>query len=451
MALRTVLKSKVHRARVTDANIDYEGSVTLDPELMEAADLLPFEQVHLLDIDNGARLETYVIEGERGSGQVVANGAAAHLIHQGDLIIIASYASAADEEARSLSPRLVYVDEANRAVSTEGPAPIPTPRTATLPAAATPNRRGHVTVRDIKAMKRRGQPIVMLTAYDHPSARLVDEAGADIILVGDTLGMVVLGYDTTVPVTMEDMLHHVSAVTRAKTRALVVADMPFGSYQASPEEALRNATRFLKEAGAQAVKLEGGVTVAETVRKIVDAGIPVMGHIGLTPQSIHQFGGHRVQGKTAKAARRLIDDALALQDAGAFAVVLETVPTELARIITRKLRIPTIGIGAGPDCDGQVQVFHDLLGLFEAFVPKHTRRYAETGATMRSALASYAEDVRARRFPTTAQGCSLDERVLAELTGGDAVALHDVQHPANGKTNGNGGKRHASFPAVPGA
>ncbi|MBI4571501.1 MAG: 3-methyl-2-oxobutanoate hydroxymethyltransferase [Chloroflexi bacterium] len=277
-------------------------------------------------------------------------------------------------------------------------------------------QRPRVTVRDLRAMKRRGEPIVMLTAYDYPSARLVDAAGADVILVGDTLGMVVLGYETTLPVTMEEMLHHVKAVTRAAPRALVVADMPIMSYHAGPEDALRNAARFLKEAGAQAVKLEGGVTVAGTVRRLVDAGIPVMGHAGLTPQSVHQFGGWKVQGKTPQGAVRLMNDALALERAGAFAVVLELVPAALARLVTKRLAIPTIGIGAGPDCDGQVQVFHDLLGLFEGFTPKHARRYADLAGAARSALAAYAADVRERRFPSEEHSFSMDDGALAELT-----------------------------------
>ena len=296
-----------------------------------------------------------------------------------------------------------------------------------------------ITTSEMKAMKRRGEPIVMLTAYDYPSARLVEEAGATAILVGDTLGMVVLGYETTIPVTMDDMLHHVKAVVRGARRALVVADMPFMSYQTGPEDALRNAGRFLQEAGARAVKLEGGVTVAESVHRLVDAGIPVMGHIGLTPQSLHQFGGYKVQGKTSRAAVRLMNDALALEQAGAFAVVLELVPAPLARLITRRLRVPTIGIGAGPDCDGQIQVYHDILGLFEEFIPKHTRRYAQVGETIRSALAAYAEDVREGRFPAEEQSFSMDESALAELTASDDVpaALRANGRPA---ANGNGQK-----------
>ncbi len=304
-----------------------------------------------------------------------------------------------------------------------------------------------VTISDIKAMKRRGEKIVMLTAYDYPSARLVEEAGVPLILVGDTLGMVVLGYDTTVPVTMDDMLHHVKAVVRGTKRALVVADMPFMSYQTSAEDALRNAGRFLQEAGAQAVKLEGGVDMAPTVRRIVDAGIPVMGHIGLTPQSVHQFGGWKVQGKTPQGAVRLMNDALALEQAGAFAIVLELVPAPLARLITQRLGVPTIGIGAGADCDGQVQVYHDLLGLFAGFVPKHTRRYAEIGEAVRDALAAYAADVREGRFPTEEQSFSMDERALAELVTSDDAS---DRNGANGKrSNGAHRPAHPSFPALP--
>ena len=272
-----------------------------------------------------------------------------------------------------------------------------------------------MTISKIKAMKRKGEPIVMVTAYDYPSARLVEAAGISFILVGDTLGMVVLGYDTTLPVTMEDMLHHVKAVTRGAKRSLVVADMPFMSYQTGPEEGLRNAGRFLQEAGAQAIKLEGGVAVAETVRKIVDAGIPVMGHVGLTPQSVHQFGGWKVQGRKPQDAVRVMNDAQALEQAGAFSVVLELVPTALSSLISKRLHIPTIGIGAGPGCDGQVQVYHDLLGRYGDFVPKHTRQYAKIGDAIKEAVASYAKDVREGNFPTADQSFEMDERALTEL------------------------------------
>lgn len=272
-----------------------------------------------------------------------------------------------------------------------------------------------ITITDLKAMKKRGEKIVMLTAYDYPSARLVEEADVPIILVGDSLGMVVLGYDSTIPVTMDEMLHHVKAVVRGTSRAHVVADMPFMSYQASPQEALHNAGRMLKEGGAQSVKLEGGARVAETVRLLVESGIPVMGHLGLTPQSVHQFGGYKVQGKTPAAAVKLLNDALALQEAGAYAIVLETVPVQVARAITQRLSIPTIGIGAGPDCDGQVQVFHDLLGLFTDFVPKHARRYVEAGRAVVDAVRRYAADVREGRFPTEHESFLANESLLAEV------------------------------------
>ena len=271
-----------------------------------------------------------------------------------------------------------------------------------------------ISITDLKAKKKRGEKVVMMTCYDYPSARLLEAAGVDILFIGDTLGMVVLGYDTTVPVTMEEMLHHTKAVVRGSSRAHVLADMPFMSYQTSPEDALRNAGRLLKEGGAQSVKLEGGVRVAETVRFIVDAGIPVMGHIGLTPQSINQLGGYKVQGKTPAAAVRLINDALALEQAGAYAVVLECVPALLAQTISERLAIPTIGIGAGPHCDGQVQVFHDLLGLFDDFVPKHARRYADLGSQITEAVRAYAAEVRNGRFPTEKESFLVDKAVFSE-------------------------------------
>jgi 3-methyl-2-oxobutanoate hydroxymethyltransferase len=257
-----------------------------------------------------------------------------------------------------------------------------------------------ISITDLKSMKKRGEKIVMITAYDYPSARLAEEAGVPLILVGDSLGNVVLGYDSTVPVTMEEMLHHVKPVVRATRRTHVVADMPFMSYQAGAADAMRNAGRLLKEGGAQSVKLEGGARVAETVRALVDAGIPVMGHLGLTPQSINQLGGYKVQGKTPAAAVRLLNDAMTLQEAGAYAVVLETVPVHVARIITEKLDIPTIGIGAGPETDGQVQVWHDLLGLYQDFSPKHAKQYANLAGVITAAVRTYAQEVRDGSFPT---------------------------------------------------
>lgn len=272
-----------------------------------------------------------------------------------------------------------------------------------------------ITVTNIQEMKRNGERIPMITAYDYPTARLVDEAGVPMILVGDSLGMAVLGYDSTLPVTMEDMLHHIKAVVRGAQRALIVGDMPFMSYQSDVSTAIRNAGRLLQEGGAQTVKLEGGEAVAETVQHIVECGIPVMGHIGLTPQSVNQLGGYKVQGKTPKAAAKLLRDAQALEEAGAFAVVLETVPARLGRLISQRLSIPTIGIGAGVDCDGQVQVVHDMLGLFTDFLPKHAKRYALLAKATKEAVGRYAEEVREGTFPTEKESFSMDESVLAEL------------------------------------
>lgn len=273
-----------------------------------------------------------------------------------------------------------------------------------------------VTIHKVKEMKRNGQKIPMVTAYDYPTAKLVDEAGIPMVLVGDSLGQVVLGYDSTVHVTMEEMLHHVRAVARGVQSALVVADMPFMSYQPDIPTAIRNAGRFLQEGGAHAVKLEGGEVVAETVQKIVSYGIPVMGHIGLTPQSVNQLSGYRVQGKTPKAAARLIRDAQALQDAGVFSIVLESVPAPLSRLITERLSVPTIGIGAGVHCDGQVQVIYDMMGLFTDFVPRHARKYASLADTYKEALARYVRDVQESVFPDAKESFDMDESVLAELT-----------------------------------
>jgi len=272
-----------------------------------------------------------------------------------------------------------------------------------------------VTISRIKGMKPKGEKITMVTAYDYSTAKIVDQVGIPLILVGDSLGMVVLGYDSTIPVTMDDMLHHTKAVVRGTKRAMVIGDMPFMTYQVSIEDALRNAARFIQEGGAQAVKLEGGVTVAEKVRRVVECGIPVMGHIGLTPQSVHQLGGFRVQGKTSEAAASLLEDATALEEAGAFGIVLETVPAPLAALITQRVSIPTIGIGAGVDCDGQVQVINDILGSFTDFVPKHAKQYARLSDIIQSALAEYYDEVRAGRFPTDQHSFSMDESILASL------------------------------------
>jgi 3-methyl-2-oxobutanoate hydroxymethyltransferase len=272
-----------------------------------------------------------------------------------------------------------------------------------------------ITIDQIKSMKQKGERIAMLTAYDYSTAKIVDETGIPLILVGDSLGMVVLGYESTIPVTMDEMIHHTKAVVRGVKRALVIGDMPFMSYHTSIADAQHNAARFIQEGGAQAIKLEGGVTVAEKVRAIVNCGIPVMGHIGLTPQSIHQMGGYKIQGKTPEAARRILEDARALEEAGAFAVLMETVPAPLATLITQKLGVPTIGIGAGPGCDGEVQIVNDILGWYTDFVPKHTKQYIKLADVMSSALNQYYNEVKDGKFPTEAQSFSMDESVLAEL------------------------------------
>jgi 3-methyl-2-oxobutanoate hydroxymethyltransferase len=261
------------------------------------------------------------------------------------------------------------------------------------------NKSSRKTTLDIKKMKAMGEKITMLTAYDYAISSILDECNIDMILVGDSLGMVVLGYDTTLPVTMEDMLHHTKAVSRAAQNALIVADMPFLSYQISPTTALANAGRFLQEANAQAVKLEGGREYAETVQKIVSAGIPVMAHLGLTPQSIHQIGGYKVQGKKEDAARKIVEDAKILEEAGAFSLVLECIPEGLASEITHSLTIPTIGIGAGVNCDGQVLVINDMLGIYERFTPKHVKKYANLNLEIKKAVKTYIAEVKHGAFP----------------------------------------------------
>jgi len=256
------------------------------------------------------------------------------------------------------------------------------------------------TIQDILKMKATGQPIAVLTCYDYTSARILDSAGVPVLLVGDSLGMVVHGFDSTLPVTLDMMILHCQSVVRGSKNALLVIDLPFASYSNTDYPGtLKNAARGLAEGGAQAVKIEGGARMASVVASLVGAGIPVMGHIGLTPQSIHQLGGYRMQGKDEGSRKRLLADALELESAGAFAIVLELVPADLAKHITERLKIPTIGIGAGKDCDGQVQVFHDVFGLYEDFVPKHTRRYTEAAQSIRDAAKAYMSDVGAKKFP----------------------------------------------------
>lgn len=274
---------------------------------------------------------------------------------------------------------------------------------------------GKVTPQLLQARKHRNEPITMLTAYDYPTSIALDQAGIDVILVGDSLGMVVLGYETTLPVTMEDMLHHCKAVSRGARRAHLVGDMPFMSYQASTAEAVRNAGRFLQEAGMDAVKVEGGKERAAAIKKIVAAGIPVMGHLGLTPQSVRQLGGWKTQATSMRTARRLVQDAHVLETAGCYALVLEAVPDRVAELVRDRLQIPVIGIGAGAACDGQVLVTHDLLGLFDRFTPCFVKKYADLHSLLAQAFRSYIEDVRARRFPSPEHTFTIDDTAFEQL------------------------------------
>lgn len=294
-----------------------------------------------------------------------------------------------------------------------------------------------VTLRTIVTMVRAGEKIAMVTAYDAPSARLAEAAGADILLVGDSLGMVVLGYPDTLSVTLQDMIHHTRAAARVRERALLVADLPFMSYQISPEQALKSAGRLVQQGGAQAVKLEGGQPVLRSVQRIVDAGIPVMAHLGLTPQSIHQLGGYTVQGKTAVAAARIRDDARRLEEAGAFSLVLECVPSDLAAKIAAELTIPVIGIGAGAEVDGQVLVFHDLLRYGTQYAPKFVRAYADLNALIPEAIGQFVADVKAGSFPSSQEMYAPNTGVLEALSAiADKV---EREHPADESAGGNGG------------
>jgi 3-methyl-2-oxobutanoate hydroxymethyltransferase len=281
--------------------------------------------------------------------------------------------------------------------------------------AASGNSAPKVTTQTILEKKQRHESITCLTAYDYATARLVDEAGVDMVLVGDSLAMVVLGYENTLPVTMQEMLHHTAAVRRGTERALVIADMPYASYHVSKKDALRNATRFIKEAGAEAVKIEGGTKRVPLIEALIDAEIPVMGHIGLTPQSLHMMGGYKVQGKTLAAVEELMKDAIALDRAGVFSIVLEGIPREVAAMITAEVEAPTIGIGAGPDCDGQVLVFHDIMGLTFAPPAKFVRQYADLGANIRSAVAAFKADVETKQYPGDAESYHLPKETKAAL------------------------------------
>ena len=278
-----------------------------------------------------------------------------------------------------------------------------------------PTGRKKVTIPQLLEMKRSGQKISMITAYDYPTGVIVDQAGIDIVLVGDSLGMTMLGYDTTVPVTMDEMVHHAKAVTRGCKNPFVLGDMPFMAYQASKEEAIRNAGRFMKEANCDGIKLEGGIYIADTVRAIVRAGVPTMGHLGLTPQTISALGGFKVQGKDVEAAQRLVEDVTALEEAGVFAVLLEAVPAKVARLIAERASVPIISIGAGAGCDGQVLIFHDMFGLFPKFMPKFAKRYAEVGEIMRNGVRQYIEEVRSGTFPEAKHSFTIPEEQYQQL------------------------------------
>jgi len=290
--------------------------------------------------------------------------------------------------------------------------------TPTITFNPTATARKKVTTLTLRQKKERGEPITMLTAYDYPSALAVDQAGMDVILVGDSLAMVVLGYENTLSVTMDDMIHHSRAVARGAKFALLIGDMPFMSYQVSVEEAVRNAGRFLQQGGMDAVKLEGGLERVPAIQAIISAGIPVMGHLGLTPQSVNQLGGFKPQAKNAAAARKLLEDALALEAAGCFAIVLESVPARLAEYVSKRLGVPTIGIGAGAGCDGQVLVTHDMLGLFDRFTPKFVKKYANLHTDMQRAIGAYIDDVETRRFPAQEHTVTMPDAEWDEFIGG---------------------------------
>jgi len=296
------------------------------------------------------------------------------------------------------------------------------------------------TTREFAQRKSNGLPIAMLTAYDAMTARLGEAAGADALLVGDSLGMVVQGHDTPIPVTLDHVIYHAEIVARVTQRSLIIGDLPFMTYTVSPEQALTNAARLMQATGVGAVKMEGGETIAPTIRRLVDVGIPVMGHVGLQPQSVHQVGGMRVQGRELDAAQRLLRDAQAVEAAGAFAIVVESVPAPLAAMITAQLHIPTIGIGAGAGCDGQVQIFHDLLALFDAFVPRHTRQYADIGVTIREALGAYVRDVQARAFPTEQNSFTMKTEIVDALNA--EIAAQDTPHQAANGTDAHADRQH---------
>ena len=413
---RQMLKSKIHRATVTDCDVDYIGSITIDTELMASADLITNEQVHVWDIDNGARFVTYAIDGEPGSGTMQVNGAAAHLTQPGHKIIVASFGAYDESDLERYSPVVVHVDDDNRSVAVDShPEVLLSMSSGARSHTAPTSDRQPIGLPRLAEMKAAGEPITMITAYDYPSAQVAEEAGVDIVLVGDSAAMVVLGYPGTEPVSMDEMIMLGKAVRRGLTTPLMVGDMPMGSYEASNELAVSNAQRLVKETGCRVVKLEAGGTSVERARAIVNSGIPVMGHVGLTPQTATALGGYKAQGKTAQAAIKLSEDALALQAVGCFAIVFEAVPAAVTEAIVEKLEIPTIGIGAGPSTSGQVLVFHDLLGITTGRMAKFVKRYAEIHDAMVSGVSTYVDEVRSRHFPEPDHVYGVEPAELEEL------------------------------------
>ena len=444
---RVMLKSKIHRATITGCDLHYVGSITIDPDLLSAADILDHEQVHVLDIDNGARFETYTIAGEPGSGVMQINGAAARLVHRGDTIIVVSYAHYDQAELQAMSlawctsrPTPTASSPSTtrwRPCSPRSPSPSGWDRPSrrrgvnrrqrgpqcqaappSTPPSTCPSDPGRLpmTLPLLAEKKRLGDPIVMVTAYDYPSARAAQAAGVDLVLVGDSAATTVLGYNATTPVRLEDMLVLAAAARRGLTTPLLVGDLPFGSYEISDEQAVAAAIRMVQQAGCDAVKLEGGGEApASRARAIVNAGIPVMGHVGLTPQTSTALGGWKAQGRTAAAAARIASEALALQRVGCFALVFEAIPAAVTEELMQRVEIPVIGIGAGPATDGQVLVFHDLLGIRDGLGPRFVKRYANLQQEMNAGVAAYAQDVRARRYPGPEHTYSIDPGELAEL------------------------------------
>jgi 3-methyl-2-oxobutanoate hydroxymethyltransferase len=439
-----MFKSKIHRAVVTQADLHYVGSVTVDLDLLDAADILPGELVAIVDVTNGARLETYTIAGERGSGVIGINGAAAQLIHENDVVILIAYTEMTTQEAEVYEPRVVHVGADNKIIhlgndpaeaitsglmrppfalnntslhvstadaaisnrpgsctSAEAPAPYGNcPSDAGMPESGIAKKPlNRIRIHHLQELKANGEHFAMLTAYDQYTAEIFDQAGIEVLLVGDSASNNVFGNQTSLPVTTEELLPLCRAVARSAKRALVVADLPFGSYEVSAQQAVATGVRFLKEGLAHAVKIEGGLYYAETVRAMVQAGIPVMAHIGFTPQSEHALGGYRVQGRGDEAQRLLIQDAVALTKAGAFCVLMEMVSAASAAAVDAAVPVPTIGIGAGNATTGQVLVWQDMAGLRSGKMPKFVKQFTDLRTPLADAAKAYGEEVRSGQFP----------------------------------------------------